>query len=282
MLKAVSSGLAAGAPELMLHEMARRFNHSARLGVFAGKLAGRHVHMHLPRGFVLGLTLVLLGAAASLTGCGGSDPVAPAASAGGDVAAAAATPAGTSAATSATAGQAKPAPKALDPVVTLHTSAGDIKIQLFTDKAPQAVENFLRNYAQRGFYDDTIFHHAESGSMIIAGGYTEALEPKPTRAPILNEADNGLKNTRGMVAMIRDPSLAHSATSQFFINVGDNPALDYQSAETPESWGYCVFGKVIEGMDVVDQIAQSSATADGDFPMVPTPRIAIRNVEQLR
>jgi cyclophilin family peptidyl-prolyl cis-trans isomerase len=238
--------------------------------------------MHLPRIVLLVLAIGLLAAAAWLTGCGGGSPPEPAATnasaATANAAAAASPPATASSASS----KAKPAPKAADPVVALHTSLGDIKIQLFPDKAPQAVENFLRNYARRGFYDNTIFHHAESGSMIIAGGYTEDLSPKPTRAPILNEAGNGLKNTRGMVAMIRDPALAHSATSQFFINVGDNPALDYQSEESPELWGYCVFGQVIEGMDVVDKIAQSSAVADGDFPMVPTPRVAIREVEQLR
>jgi peptidyl-prolyl cis-trans isomerase B (cyclophilin B) len=238
--------------------------------------------MHFPRIILLALAIGSLVAAAWLTGCGRSEPAGPAAATGGESSTPGTTPASAHATISGPAPKAKPSPKAVDPVVALHTSAGDIKIQLFSDKAPQAVENFLHNYAERGFYDDTIFHHAEAGSMIIAGGYTDSLDPKPTRAPILNEADNGLKNTRGMVAMIRDPSLAHSATSQFFINVGDNPALDYESSETAEGWGYCVFGKVIEGMDVVDQIAQSSAAAEGDFPMVPSPRVAIRTVEQLR
>src|SRR2546421_11302408 len=106
----------------------------------------------------------------------------------------------------------------VDPTVVLHTTLGDITLKLFAEKAPRTVENFLRGYAERGFYDQTIFHHVERGRMLIAGGYTPELAKKPTRAPIYNESRNGLSNRRGTVAMIREPESPHSATSEFFVN----------------------------------------------------------------
>jgi peptidyl-prolyl cis-trans isomerase B (cyclophilin B) len=155
-------------------------------------------------------------------------------------------------------------------------------VQLHGEKAPQTVDNFLRNYAQRQFYEGTIIHHIESGSMIIAGGYTEQFELKPTRAPVYNESQNGLKNVRGAVAMIREPDNTHSATSQFFINLADNPALDFQSDESDDTWGYCVFGKVIAGLDVIDQIAEVEVSAQGDFAQAPVQPIVITAIEQIR
>jgi peptidyl-prolyl cis-trans isomerase B (cyclophilin B) len=237
--------------------------------------------LQLPRLTLLTLNLLALAAAGLLPGCGGGTATEPAASA------AAATSGSDSAEPSIpvteTAAKPRPAPlKPVDPIVLVHTSAGDIQIQLFIEKAPQTVDNFLRNYALRQFYDGTVFHHVEAGSMLIGGGYDAGLQPKETRAPVFNESQNGLKNTRGMVAMIREPDNTHSATSQFFINLSDNPALDYESDETDAAWGYCVFGQVVAGMDVIDKIAQAEVSAQGDFAKAPVEPIVITSVEQLR
>lgn len=179
-----------------------------------------------------------------------------------------------------------PAPVAkkpqVDPIVVIHTSQGNVKVQLFVHKAPQTVDNFMRNYVNRGFYEQTIFHHVDKNSMLAAGGFTTDLQAKPTRAPVFNESNNGLKNTRGMLAMARDPELAHSATSQFFFNLGDNPGLDFSGdAETGE-FGYCVFGKVLEGLDVLDKIAQLPVGPQGDFPAVPTEPVVIQSIQQVQ
>ncbi len=138
------------------------------------------------------------------------------------------------------------------PSVTLHTNKGDIRIELYQDQAPVTVENFLQ-YARDGFYNGTVFHRVISHFMIQGGGYTSDMMLKPTRDPIKNEADNGLKNLRGTVAMARttDPE---SATAQFFINVELNPNLDFTGTANSRQWGYAVFGHVTEGMDVVDDI----------------------------
>ena len=145
--------------------------------------------------------------------------------------------------------------------VKMETNMGDITLALDAEKAPQTVENFVQ-YAKDGFYDGTIFHRVIDGFMIQGGGFTENYERKQTRAPIQNEADNGLKNNRGSIAMARtgDP---HSATAQFFINVKDNSFLDYPGQD---GWGYAVFGKVVEGMDVVDKIRQVDTGPGGPFP----------------
>ncbi len=154
------------------------------------------------------------------------------------------------------------------PRVNMETTAGTIVLELDADKAPKTVENFLQ-YARDGFYDGTIFHRVIADFMIQGGGYTEDFKPKPTRAPLPNEAGNGLKNTRGSIAMARtaDP---HSATAQFFINVQDNPLLDYPGRD---GWGYAVFGKVVEGMDVVDNIRRVPTGVGGpgmqDVPKTP-------------
>ena len=135
------------------------------------------------------------------------------------------------------------------PQVKLQTSLGDVVIKLNAANAPVSVENFL-SYVKAGHYDGTIFHRVIPGFMAQGGGFTEKWAQKPTKAPIKNEADNGLKNTRGTIAMARtsDPQ---SATAQFFINYADNAFLDYKSA-TPQGWGYAVFGEVVEGQEVVD------------------------------
>ncbi len=159
------------------------------------------------------------------------------------------------------------------PRVRLETSAGDIVLELYPEKAPKTVENFLR-YVNSGFYDGTVFHRVISNFMIQGGGFTVDLQKKPTNPPIENEANNGLKNSRGTIAMARtsDP---HSATSQFFINVVDNHFLDYRSP-TARGWGYAVFGKVIEGMDVVDTIRKTRTGPAGPFPKdVPLTAVVI-------
>jgi cyclophilin family peptidyl-prolyl cis-trans isomerase len=169
-----------------------------------------------------------------------------------------------------------------DPILVIHTSAGDVKVQLFIQKAPQTVDNFLRNYVNRGYYEQTIFHHVDKNSMIAAGGFTPDLQAKPSRAPVYNEATNGLKNTRGALTMARDPEVAHSATSQFFFNLVDNTGLDFVSDATDAEFGYCVFGQVIEGMDVLDKIAERPVAAQGDFPAVPQEAVVIQNIQQIQ
>jgi cyclophilin family peptidyl-prolyl cis-trans isomerase len=170
----------------------------------------------------------------------------------------------------------------VDPVVVLHTTQGDISLKLFAEKAPRTVENFLRGYAERGFYDQTIFHHVERGRMLIAGGYTSGLDRKPTRAPIYNESRNGISNRRGTVAMIREADAPHSATSEFFVNLTDNPDFDFKTSEDDDVQGYCVFGEIIAGMDVVDRIAQLPTAARGDFPQLPSPAVSIVTVQRVQ
>ena len=149
-----------------------------------------------------------------------------------------------------------------NPRVRMQTNMGVVEMELYRDKAPKTVENFLR-YAQDGFYDGTIFHRVIKSFMIQGGGFTTDYTKKPTRSPVANEADNGLKNDRGTVAMARtsDP---HSATAQFFINVVDNGFLNHRTP-TPRGWGYTVFGRVTEGMDVVDEIRRVKTGSGGPF-----------------
>lgn len=160
-----------------------------------------------------------------------------------------------------------------NPQVTIHTSKGDIRLELYPEAAPISVENFLQ-YAKDGFYDGTIFHRVISHFMIQGGGMTPTMERKPTREQITNEADNGLKNLRGTVAMART-SEVNSATSQFFINVEVNGALDHVNKESSRSWGYAVFGRVIDGMEVVDDI-RFVKTTQNDLPLEP---VIIESVE---
>ncbi len=152
--------------------------------------------------------------------------------------------------------------KAANPVVVIETSLGDITVELFKDKAPKSVENFL-GYVKDAFYSGTTFHRVIRGFMIQGGGLTADMQRKPTKAPIQNEATNGLKNARGTIAMARTGEV-NSATSQFFINTVDNAALDHKSSD-PAGFGYAVFGKVTGGMDVVDKI-EKVKTNPGDVP----------------
>ena len=162
-----------------------------------------------------------------------------------------------------------------NPVVLIETSSGDILVELFADKAPATVENFLA-YMKEGFYNNTIFHRVIKGFMVQGGGLTMRMEDKPTHAPIKNEADNGLSNKRGTIAMARTPN-PHSATAQFFINTVDNGFLDFTSPDA-SGYGYCVFGKVTEGMDVVDKMEKAKTTTAGIHSDVPKDMILITNV----
>ncbi|MBG22385.1 MAG: peptidylprolyl isomerase [Idiomarinaceae bacterium] len=160
--------------------------------------------------------------------------------------------------------------------VTLHTNHGAIKLELYPEQAPKTVENFVR-YVEEGFYAETLFHRVIKGFMIQGGGFNLEMVQKNTHDAIENEADNGLKNTKGTIAMARtqDP---HSATSQFFINVADNDFLNFKN-ESVGGWGYCVFGKVVEGMDVVDEIAQVYTTQAGFHQDVPKDDVIIERAE---
>ncbi|GAB4174723.1 MAG: peptidylprolyl isomerase B [Wenzhouxiangellaceae bacterium] len=163
------------------------------------------------------------------------------------------------------------------PVVVLHTNLGDITIELFADQAPVSVRNFL-DYARSGHYDGTIFHRVIDNFMIQGGGFDQEMKQKPTREPIVNEADNGLSNVRGTIAMART-NAPHSATAQFFINVVDNPALDHRGKQSGRAWGYAVFGRVIEGMDVVDRIRKVPTEPRGPHANVPVDPVIIERVE---
>lgn len=205
-----------------------------------------------------------------------------AADAAGDATAAVAVPVQVRASTASRSTPAQAEPVSRAPEVVLKTSIGDVRVRLNPDKAPVTVDNFLTNYVERGFYEGTVFHYVDRGFMIAAGGYTAALEPKAARAYIRNEANNGLKNKRGTIAMIRDPDHADSATSQFFINLSDNAGLDPHEGEGEDAAGYCVFGEVVEGMDVVDRIAAAEVADRNQFPKTPVTPIVIESVKWLR
>ena len=160
-------------------------------------------------------------------------------------------------------------------MVKMDTNHGTIMLELDAENAPNTVANFL-TYANEGFYDGTIFHRVISNFMIQGGGFTDDLSQKTTHDPIQNEANNGLKNDNGTIAMARtgDP---HSATAQFFINVKDNDFLNF-SSETPQGWGYAVFGKVTEGMDVVEKIKAVATTTKGPYQDVPAETVVIEKV----
>ncbi len=159
---------------------------------------------------------------------------------------------------------------AANPQVEMKTSLGTLTIELYADKAPKTVENFLQ-YARDGFFDGTVFHRVIPGFMIQGGGMSPELKEKPTRPPVQNEAKNGLKNETGTIAMARtsDP---HSASAQFFINLKDNAFLDYPGRD---GWGYAVFGKVVQGFDVVEKIARVPTGNSGFHQNVPTKPVLI-------
>ncbi len=161
-------------------------------------------------------------------------------------------------------------------MIKLHTNLGVITLELDAGKAPKTVQNFI-DYVTAGHYDNTIFHRVINGFMIQGGGFEPGMKQKPTRAPVENEAANGLKNARGTIAMARtnDP---HSATAQFFINVADNDFLDFK-APSGSGWGYCVFGRVVEGMDVVDKIKGVRTGNAGFHQDVPVEDVVIERAE---
>ena len=161
-------------------------------------------------------------------------------------------------------------------LVILHTSMGDIKLELNKEKAPVTVENFV-SYVNDGHYNGTVFHRVIDGFMIQGGGFDKDMQQKSTKAPIKNEANNGLKNDVGTIAMARtqDP---HSASAQFFINIKDNDFLNF-SAETMQGWGYAVFGKVVDGMDVVNQIKGVKTGRHGFHQDVPMEPVIIETAE---
>lgn len=171
-------------------------------------------------------------------------------------------------------------PALANPVkLLMQTSLGDVTLELYPDKAPKTVENFLR-YADEGFYNGTIFHRVIYEFMIQGGGFTQDLKQKKAHAPVRNEADNGLKNDKGSIAMARtsDP---HSATAQFYINHKNNDFLNFKSKDF-KGWGYAVFGKVVNGMDVVQKIAEQPTASKGPgFEDAPKTTVVIKNIKRL-
>jgi peptidyl-prolyl cis-trans isomerase B (cyclophilin B) len=161
-------------------------------------------------------------------------------------------------------------------MIKLHTNLGDITLELDSEKAPLTVQNF-KDYVTSGHYDNTIFHRVIDGFMIQGGGFEPGLIQKPARAPIQNEAANGLKNDKYTIAMARTSDV-HSASSQFFINVTDNDFLNYNSP-TPQGFGYCVFGKVVEGQDVVDKIKKVKTGNRGGHQNVPIENVTVEKAE---
>ena len=170
-------------------------------------------------------------------------------------------------------------PTAANPQVRMETSKGIIELELFADKAPKTVANFLQ-YVDDGFYDGTIFHRVIDRFMIQGGGFTPEMKKKETRPPIMNEADNGLGNVTGSIAMARtsDP---HSATAQFYINVNDNASLNFRE-RTPHAWGYAVFGQVTKGIEVVMAIKKTPTTVSGHYRDVPAEQITITRVSRIQ
>lgn len=163
-----------------------------------------------------------------------------------------------------------------NPVVRMTTSLGVVELELLPDRAPATVKNFM-DYVAAGHYDGTVFHRVIPGFMIQGGGFEPGMRQKDTREPVRNEADNGLRNTRGTVAMARTME-PHSATAQFFINVADNDFLDHRD-KSLRGWGYAVFGRVVKGMDVVDRIVSVPTTTVGPHQDVPRTDVVIQKMQ---
>ena len=161
-------------------------------------------------------------------------------------------------------------------LVEFETTQGSFTVELYPEKAPKTVDNFL-GYVKDGFYENTIFHRVINRFMIQGGGFTRDMTEKPTRAPIVNESNNGLENQIGTIAMARTPD-PNSATAQFFINTGDNQFLNYTSPE-PDTVGYCVFGKVVSGMEVIHKIGVMPTTSVSGYADVPIKPIVIKHVK---
>jgi cyclophilin family peptidyl-prolyl cis-trans isomerase len=170
----------------------------------------------------------------------------------------------------------------LHPVVLIQTSLGNITVELDAEKSPLTVDNFL-SYVDSGHYDNTIVHQVlnEIPKVVIAGAYTPELEEKKAQTPIRNEARNGLKNVRGTIAMARQPDAVDSATCHFFFNLADNDVLDHKDS-TLDGYGYCVFGKVIEGMDVVDRIGAVDVHDTDEFARIPVQTVSIKSIRRVR
>ena len=164
-----------------------------------------------------------------------------------------------------------------NPMVVIETNKGTITVELLADRAPDTVKNFL-DYATEGFFDGLIFHRVIPGFMIQGGGFTQDMTQKPTKANIKNEASQFARNERGTLAMARTPD-PHSASSQFFINLSDNAFLDFKEP-TQQGWGYCVFGKVTDGMDVVDAIAKVPTGQHGQHGDVPKEPVIITSIKK--
>ncbi len=216
------------------------------------------------RTLLLSLPLVSFFMLASLAGCGSEDDAPPTAS----------IPVG-----KPEKGE-RPKLDHLHPVVQIRTTAGDVVLQLDAEHAPVTVNNFLA-YASSGHYDGTVFHDVQADFIALGGSYDASLQEKTTDLAIRNEAHNGLKNARGTIAMARRPDVIDSSTSMFFFNVADNEILDHKGEEAAD-YGYCVFGKVIEGMDVVNKIARTPTRQVEQFEQMPTERIAIQSVRRVR
>jgi len=165
------------------------------------------------------------------------------------------------------------------PQIVIHTSAGDITADLDGSKAPLTVANFL-SYVERDHYAHSVFHHVEPGFIILGGGYDARLEPLVEDAPIRNEAHNGLKNVRGTIAMGREADI-DSSTCRFFINLGDNGDLDHKG-RNGDNYGYCVFGKIVAGLEIADKIAETPTKAVREFSKLPSPPVEILSVERIR
>jgi cyclophilin family peptidyl-prolyl cis-trans isomerase len=178
-------------------------------------------------------------------------------------------------AATSTPGRRRPKPVVGDiyPIVVLHTSLGELTVKLNMSKAPQTVNNFL-HYVEVGHYNQTIFHEVDEGYVALGGTYTSELIEKPGRYPIPNEADNGLKNLRGTIAMARSPDEIDSSTCQFFINLNDNASLDHRG-DSPADFGYCVFGEVIKGIEILDKLAKVEVATKGDFEKLPVSTVLI-------
>jgi len=210
-----------------------------------------------------------------VVGCGGEETSSPESVGAGQAEAQDAAPSGPRADSSS---NQPPVPQ--DPEVTIETSLGLIVVQLDVDNAPLTVDNFLW-YVNNGHYDGTIFHQVESGYVVLGGGYTPDLTEKPTNVEVRNEAHNGLSNRRGTIAMARAPDAIDSSTCQFFINLADNTFLDHQD-RTADKYGYCVFGQVIKGIEVVERIAELETKSTAEFENLPAETVLIKSARQLR
>jgi len=174
----------------------------------------------------------------------------------------------------------EPTPDPEHPVIEVTTNRGTFQLTLDAEKAPLTVDNFL-SYVEQGYFDGTVFDQIYEGQGCIGGLYTPEFKAKDTRVPIRNEADNGLKNKRGTIAMVRAADAIDSATSHFFINVADNPNLDHRD-RTPEGFGYCVFGKVSQGIEVVDQISQVPVDDSSEFQAKPVETVLIESMRRVQ